>query len=237
TFGLYWGSNPEVNLVAIPNRNQGALLWQRAANRAVPLAPQEEVRYCAVSPDGRWVATGSHGTTLREGVGVKVWDAQSGQHVANLPLLGSDVRFSPDSKWLLTSEGGARLWRTGTWQEGPALGSSPNGSFGTFSPDSELLALSDVPGVVRLVWRATGKEVARLTATQQTRLIPQSSPTDGSQRTTAGSESEALHIFDLRAIREQLQALDLDWAAPPVPPAKKDPPPLQVTVDLGKFAR
>src|SRR5262249_11950865 len=134
TSGVYWGSNPEVDLVAIPNLDEGALLWQRAAKRTVPLARQEGVRYCAVSPNGRWVATGTHGT-LREGVGVKVWDAQSGEHVANLPLLvGSDVRFSPDSKWLLTSGGRARLWRTGTWQEGPALGSSSYGDFGMFSP-------------------------------------------------------------------------------------------------------
>ncbi len=237
TFGLTWGSNPEVNLVAIPNCNQGALLWQRAANRTLTLAPQEDVRHCAVSPDGRWVATGSHGT-LRDRVGVKVWDARSGQHVADLPLLvGSLVRFSPDSNWLLTSGGGARLWRTGTWKEGPALGSSSHGGFGTFSPDSELLALSDVPGVVRLVRAATGEEVARLTAPEQTRLWPQCFTPDGSQLITAGSESEALHIFDLRAIRNQLQALDLDWYAPPLPPVKKDPPPLLVTVDLGKFAR
>src|SRR5262249_19065108 len=129
TFGLSWGSNPEVNLVAIPNYNQGALLWQRAANRTLTLAPQEDVRFCAVSPDGRWAATGSHWPP-REGVGVKVWDARSGQHVANLPLLRGFVRFSPDSKWLLTSDGGARLWRTDTWQEGPALGRLSAESFG-----------------------------------------------------------------------------------------------------------
>jgi serine/threonine protein kinase/WD40 repeat protein len=235
TFGLRWGSDPDVNLVAIPNRDQGAFLWQRAAKRTLTLAPQEDVRFCDVSPDGRWVATASHWTP-REGAGVKVWDAQSGQRVANLPLLGGFVRFSPDSKWLLTSGGGARLWRTGTWQEGPALG-SPTGSFGMFSPDSELLALSDVPGVVRLVRTATGKELVRLTAPEQTRLVPQCFTPDGSQLITAGSESEALHIFDLRAIREQLQALDLDWDALPLPPAKKDPPALQVTVDLGQFAQ
>jgi serine/threonine protein kinase/WD40 repeat protein len=234
TFGLTWGSNPEVSLVAIPNLNKGALLWQRAANRTLTLAPQEDVRFCAVSPDGDWVATGSHSMRGPEGVGVKIWDPRSGQHVANLPLLGSLVRFSPDSKWLLTNSGAARLWRTGTWQEGPALGSS-HGDFGTFSPDTELLALSDVPGVVRLVRTATGQEVVRLTAPEQTRLIPQCFTPDGSQLITAGSESEALHIFDLRAIRHQLQALDLDWDAPPLAPAKKDALPLQVTVDIGKL--
>src|SRR5262249_21387206 len=85
TIGRVWGGNPEVNLVAIPNLDQGALLWQRAANRTLTMTPQVGVRFCAVSPDGRWVATGSHGTP-RDGVGVKVWDAQSGHHVMNLAL-------------------------------------------------------------------------------------------------------------------------------------------------------
>jgi tetratricopeptide (TPR) repeat protein len=128
---------------------------------------------------------------------------------------------------------GPRLWQTETWQEGSVLGSSFSGSFGTFSPDSKLLALADAPGVVRLVRTATGKEVARLTAPDQTRLWPQCFTADGSQLITMGIESEELHIFDLRAIREQLQALGLDWDAPPFPNAKKEPPPLQVTVDLG----
>src|SRR5262249_6623599 len=60
TFAVNWGSNPEVNLVAIPNGNEGALLWQRAAKRTLRLPQQEDVRFSAVSPDGRWVATGSH---------------------------------------------------------------------------------------------------------------------------------------------------------------------------------
>jgi serine/threonine protein kinase/WD40 repeat protein len=234
THAVYWGSSLDVHVVAIPNLSQGALLWHRTANHTITLAPQEGVRHCAVSPDGRWVATGSHGS-LRDGVGVKVWNAQSGQHVANLPVPGGSLRFSPDGKWLLTSPCGARIWRIGTWHEGPALGGPSSWSFGTFSPDSKLLALSDVPGVVRLLRTATGKEVARLTAPEQTSLVPQCFTPDGSQLITAGHVSEALHIFDLRAIRKQLQALKLDWGAPPFPPAKKDPPPLEVTVDLGMF--
>jgi WD40 repeat protein/tRNA A-37 threonylcarbamoyl transferase component Bud32 len=70
-----WGSSPDLNLIAIPKYNRGALLWQRAANRTLSLGPQYDVRNCAVSPDGRWVATGSH--WYREGAGAKVWDAQT----------------------------------------------------------------------------------------------------------------------------------------------------------------
>jgi WD40 repeat protein len=233
TYGVWWSSNPEVTLVTTPCPN-GAVLWQRAANRTLTLTPQGDVRFCAVSPDGRWVATGSW--WVGDGVAVKVWDAHSAKHVATLPVASrSAVRFSPDGKWLLTSGGGARIWRTDTWQQGPALRSDPRWSFGTFSSDSELLALDDVSGV-RLVRTATGNEVARLIDPEQAHLSPQCFTPDGSRLITSHSGGEALHIFDLRAIREQLQALKLDWDAPPFPPAAKDQPPLQVTGDLGPFA-
>jgi WD40 repeat protein/tRNA A-37 threonylcarbamoyl transferase component Bud32 len=237
TTGDRWGSSADLNIIAIPNYSRGALLWQRAANRTLPLGPQDDVRFCAVSPDGRWVATGTH--TFREGAGAKVWAAQSGQHVRDLPIAGgSQVGFSPDSTWLLTSCGGARIWRTGTWQAGPALGGPSSDTFGVFTPDSELLALSDVPSVVRLVRTTTGQEVARLTAPEQTRLGPQCFTPDGSLLITHGGESEALHIFDLRAIREQLRELGLDWSdepLPPRPPVAREP--LQITVELGDFLK
>jgi WD40 repeat protein len=211
-----WGSRPDLNLIAIPNYSRGALLWQRAANRKLCLAPQSDVRSCAVSPDGRWVATGSHWNFGP--VSAKVWDAHTGQHVVDLPVVGSTfVGFSPDSKWLLTSGGGARIWRTGTWQEGPPLGGVTSGGFGAFSADSELLALPDTPGSVRLVRAATSKEVARLTAPEQTPFSGLCFTPDGSQLITFGTESEALHLFDLGAIRRQLRDLGLDWSDEPLP--------------------
>jgi hypothetical protein len=224
------GFSSDMNIIAIPNFDQSALLWQRAANRTLRLAPQKDVRNCAVSPNGRWVATGSH--SHQAVVGAKVWDAQSGKHVADLPIAGGcTVGFSPDSKWLLTLGGGARIWRTGTWQEGPALG-GPYLISGAFAQEGELLSLSDAPGVVRLIQTATGKEVARLTGPEQTRLLPQCFTPDGSLLITQGTESEALHIFDLRAIRQQLRELGLDWSDEPLPAPAEEAPraPLDIRV-------
>src|SRR5262249_41221489 len=139
--------------------------------RQLHVGPQEDVRYCAVSPDGRWVATGSH--ELHQGPGAKIWDAQTGNLVQELPVAGlCSVRFSPDGKWLLTTGGGPRLWAVDAWKECPSLGSTPNSSSGAFTPDSKLLALGGVPGVVRLLLPQTGEEVARLTAPEPTRLRP-----------------------------------------------------------------
>jgi tetratricopeptide (TPR) repeat protein len=71
--------------------------------------------------------------------------------------------------------------------------------------------------VVRLVRTATGKEVARLTVPEPTRLGVVCFTPDGSQLITQGSENGGLHIFDLRAIRRQLREIGLDWSDEPLP--------------------
>jgi hypothetical protein len=56
---------------------------------------------------------------------------------------------------------------------------------------------------------------------------------DGSELITLGTESYALHIWDLRLIRQGLAKLNLDWDAPAYPPPPLPAPPLRVVVDLG----
>jgi hypothetical protein len=194
------------------------------------VGPQGDVRLAAVSPDGRWVATGSQGQ--QDGPGVKIWEARSGRHVKDLPAGVHGVpRFSPDGKWLLTSGAAPQLWAVGTWQEGPDLGGNPLNPGGAFSPDGKLLALGDAPGVVRLVRVDTGKEIARLTAPEPVGLGPCCFTPDGGQLITAGHDTQALHLFDLRALRAQLAELGLDWDAPPLPAAAPAPrEPLRVEI-------
>jgi serine/threonine protein kinase/WD40 repeat protein len=228
----FHGVSADGQVIATPTGN-GAVVRHRLDGRTVALGPQQDVRDCAVSPDGRWAATGSHGP---QSPGVKIWEAHSGKHVKDLPAgLHGLPRFSPDGKWLLTTGGGCRLWQVGTWQEGPDLGETPGSTWGAFAPDSKLLAVGDAPGVVRLVETGTGREIARLTAPEQARLAPCCFTLDGAQLITASPETRALHIFDLRAIRAQLVELGLDWDAPPLPPAVPGSrEPLQVEVEEGK---
>jgi serine/threonine protein kinase/WD40 repeat protein/Tfp pilus assembly protein PilF len=230
------GMTVDARYIVLCNHDRGALLWQREPNRKLTLGPQSDVYSCAVSPDGCWVATGSH--TLREGSGAKVWDAVSGRHVADLPVGGDceAVGFSPNGKWLVATGGAPRLWEVGTWKEGPALGGTAHNPCFAFSADGKLLALGDMPGVVRLVVPDTGKEVARLPAPEQTRLMPVCFTPDGGRLVTVGPETSAIHIFDLRAIRAQLADLHLDWEAPPLPPAPAEQlERLQVDIELGNF--
>jgi WD40 repeat protein/tetratricopeptide (TPR) repeat protein len=226
----HWSASLDGQTIAISNYDRGAVVLHRGPpQRTVRLGPQQDVRQCAVSPNGCWVATGSFTNT--DGFGVKVWEAATGCLVKALTLTGSDVAFSPDSRLLLTTGGGCRLWNVGTWTEGPAIG----GPTACFSPDSRLLAVEDSPGAIRLVSTDNGKLVVRLESPEQTRLIPRCFTPDSTSLIAVGVDTEALHIWDLREIRRGLADLGLDWDEPDYPAAggPTKAPPLQVTVDTG----
>jgi hypothetical protein len=228
-------STPDGSVISLITEEEVQVL-RLSEGKRLAIGPQEDVRYCALSPDGRWIATGSH--FLHRGDGCKVWDAATGRHVANIPVGGAcAVRFSPDGEWLATNSGGARIWKTGTWKEGPALGAPDNPNC-AFSTDGKLLALGDAPGVIRLLEPGTWREVARLTAPVATRLLPKCFTPDGGKLVAVGLDSEALHVFDLRAIRVGLRELGLDWETegdlPGAAPTAARPEPLQVKIEMGE---
>jgi WD40 repeat protein len=223
------GCSADGRVVAIPSGDRGVVLHR--PHRRVILEPREDVRSCAVSPDGRWVATGHHDN--RQGIGATVWDAQSGRAVKDFPVGGlCQVGFSLDGRWLLSTGGGFRLWKVGSWEEGPSL-AQPNSGF-AFTPDSRVLALAGGFSQLRLVEVDSGAEIARLTVPEQTRVGPLCFSPDGTQLVATGTESQLLYIWDLRALRAELKELGLDWDRPDYPPAAPATPgPLQVEVDGG----
>jgi eukaryotic-like serine/threonine-protein kinase len=207
------GSNVDGRVLAIPNYRQGALLINRDHfGPPLVLGPQFDVRQCAVSADGRWIATGNH--DVMQDAGCKIWDASSGKLIKELPVDGyCFVGFSPNGNWLVTTGGGCRLWKVGTWEEGPRVG----GNRFVFSADSQVLAVSDDSTFIRLVQPATGREYVRLDSPEQTRLWPKCFTPDGAQLICLGIDSQALHVWDLRVVRTQLAEMGLDWDQPPYP--------------------
>ena len=95
--------------------------------------------------------------------------------------------------------------------------------------------MEDSPGAIRLVRPQDRTELTRLEAPEETRLMPRCFTPDGTRLIAVGVETQALHIWDLRAIRAQLAALRLDWDLPPYPEAAEAGLPKAIEVRVGKL--
>lgn len=175
------------------------------------------VAYVALSPDSRWVATGTWG-----GKGVRVWNALDGTLVKELvpDSRRTQVGFSPDGRWLVAgTEREYRLWRVGSWELGWRWAREPTdlpGPF-AFTGDGRMLAIAQTRYVVQLADTVTGKKLAKLETPDPVHLCWLAFSPDGSQL-AAASESHAIQLWDLRSIRRELRTMKLDWDLPPYPP-------------------
>jgi eukaryotic-like serine/threonine-protein kinase len=206
-------------------RTHAVVLHGNYMERRTVLQPQHDVRGISITPDGQYAATFSHGG------GAKLWQVRDGQFIKELPVgtLTGGI-FSPDGQWLAVSGGsGGRILRVGTWAERHII--RWNGG-ATFSPDSRFLAVETGQGVIRLIDPSTGREKARLEAPIQEMAGWLGFTPDSTRLVASSDDGKAIHVWDLRLIRQQLVELDLDWEEPPYPPAP--PPqklaPLRVTV-------
>ncbi len=229
-------------VAVVPLYSSGALVVHRElSRRTLRLGPQYDVRHIHVSPDGRWVATGSH---FYDGFGplFKLWDADTGKLVANLPSEVDWTRFhgfSPDSRWLYVSGKEERRLEVASlvaspvqppipteektlspWQEGWRSEKVRLG--GAFSPDNRLRAYGSDEGNIRLVTPDTDEEIARLPSPEVGRISADGFSPDGTLFLAAGGETGSLYVFDLRRIRAQLAELGLDWGDAQPAMARRD---------------
>src|SRR5262249_29583018 len=104
-----FASDPTGRIVAKADFDNCAVV---TPERSFTVGPLIDCRYVAISPDGRWLATGSHGKN-----GVQVWSLPDARQVAHPMTDGfGGVRFSPDGKWLMTTNPPCRLWKVGSWR-------------------------------------------------------------------------------------------------------------------------
>jgi Tfp pilus assembly protein PilF len=198
---------------------------------------QPHLAHVAISPDGRWVATGTYNGG--PAAAVKVWDATTGACVRDLETeRDSLTAFSGDGRWLATATGREFcLWQVGTWQRSRVIardhaGSGPGAL--AFSPDSKVLAVARTSLLVQLLDLDTGEELATLAVPDPQRIFYLRFSADGSQL-VAGQDNQEIHVWDLRLIGRRLADLGLDRGWPSFPPVEptSPPPPLHVTVDRG----
>jgi eukaryotic-like serine/threonine-protein kinase len=190
------------------------------------LGPQPDVNFASVSPDGQWAATGTH----HEPGGIKIWDVGRRALVRDLDVGPSaQCVFSPDGRWLVARGGrAAKILSVGTWDERPLLDFQ---NVAVFSADSALLALEPVHGVISLLDPVSGQEKARLEDPNQSGAGFVFTP-DGTRLLAISNDTHAIHLWDLRLIRQRLAELGLDWDQPPYPASDHpETAPLRVKVD------
>jgi serine/threonine protein kinase/WD40 repeat protein len=205
-------------VIAMCRGPEGGLVF-RAGTPAVRrwLNPHDSVTSIAVSPDGRWVVTGS---TYR--TGIRLWEAATGRLVNDFAHLRERLihvnAFSPDGHWLLAgSTEGHILIETTDWTMQRHIGGDPpvQSTATTFSPDSRTIATVADSGEIMLLDVLTGGEQARLHDPAQVRIGRLLFEADGLRLIANSVDHAFIRIWDLGTIRRQLAALDLDWDSPP----------------------
>jgi serine/threonine protein kinase/WD40 repeat protein len=224
-------SSADSGVLAVSLFDGAIVLRADRPDAPIRLGPQDDVRCIAVSPNGRWIATGSHGGRQC----IKVWDAENGNCVREFPQTeGSAVEFSPDGGWLIKSSGHIQTWEVETWRSGVKLAKRGDGV--VFSPDGKLIAIGayDDEGV-RIVDFSSGRELAFLPDPQRhsANAMRFAGP-DGAKLVVIAGDHHALHVWDLPEIAKGLAEIGLKWDLPEFPP-KPDGnlAALKVIVDTG----
>lgn len=213
------------SLVTLHSNGTAALVFDLAnPSNPVTLGPVSNlVDSVALSPDGRLVAMG-----VAPGSEVQVWDVAGKRLVKELPMPASSsvkVTFSPDGRWLAASGGNEpvyRLYHTGSWELRFELTGSQEQlaepELGAFSPDGEIWAIGNPPYNTHLYSTATGRRFASLEPPHRALIASLAFSPDGATLAVMQRDS-VVQLWDLRYLRQELAALNLDWDLPAYPPA------------------
>jgi serine/threonine protein kinase/WD40 repeat protein len=242
--GLVIGPPRLLNLPLVPMRfdlagdgRTAAVVSEATHNVAVIDVESGEVRpfllgnpmasSVAVSPNGRWVAAGGWHAPAQQ-----LWDAHTGRMVKELKLGEiTDVFFSSDSRWLITSRHDEYcFWDVETGQPGLRIprDQEPYPGPVAFSRDGEMMAVELTPGVIGLLDWKTNRILARLEDPTRDRARFLCFSPDGAQLAVVAGYDKALHVWNLRRIRDHLAEMHLEGDWPAYPPAPPPAAPLHV---------
>ncbi len=122
------------------------------------------------------------------------------------------------------------LYDTENWKPGLRFS-----GLAQFSPDSRLLAVAVLTGIIRLLDIDRDMELAEFEDPRQRTIHSHLFSPDATRLITASDgvngADGGIHVWDLRAIRQGLKELDLDWDMPDYAPASPLPTtPLRIEV-------
>ncbi|HEB79890.1 MAG TPA: hypothetical protein ENI79_05400, partial [Rhodospirillales bacterium] len=211
--GLASLSGNDAKLAISAGASRVVVLDLNAADKPTYVGTHSRLHFVALNHDGSRLATSTW-----HGDGVKVWDVFGGKLVYKLPTASATrVEFSPDGGQLITSNGAENcIWDAKT---GRRLHRLPRtglpGVPGTieFSPDGTILAMSGQRWTVRLYETSTMRPLGIFTAPDALPIyrFGVAFTPDGTRLVTSTERAMTVNTWDLRAIREQLATMNLDW--------------------------
>jgi WD40 repeat protein len=183
---------------------------------AVLLGQQRSALAVAVSPDGKYVASGNwHGND-----GVWIWNTRTVAVVKRIPMALVKLNWSPDGRWVSvtgTTDGHVfklLLLEAGSWRvrhESEALASAGHCAF---SPDSRLVAFICNDGrAIRLHEIESFRQLATLEAPHHGQAVWLAFSPDG-DRLAAQEYRQGIQLWDLTRLRAELRQRGLDWESP-----------------------
>jgi serine/threonine protein kinase/WD40 repeat protein len=203
------------------------------------LGTHEGLNCVALSRDSRWaVSVGHTGDPIAGEDVIRIWDVARGTVVLSFPLpVGQypGAAFSPDGRWLVTGVRSEYCFReVGSWEVRVRLPREPRSIHCriAFSGDGQLLALGQGYNRIDLRDAATLRHLATLEMPGRANLTGLSLSSDGTRLAAAMNWNE-IALWDLRRLRRELAALDLDWEMPTYPSAAHAGEPVQaLTVEI-----
>lgn len=211
-----WGIDRREQVIAAPNFDGGTLILHRDSNRRddwseVHTPAQRDVRFVAVSPDGRWVVAGSHVSGS-----ISVYSATTGELHRELRREGGFPKFSPDGRWLAVAKfrGVVELFRVEDWE---SQGERP-GICGIFSSDGQLMAIGTNLGEIELLATDPFRRVAMLEIPDRSPVHPVTFCANGRALIAMLGENRRGLYLDLAGLRSELREMGLDWDWPDLRP-------------------
>jgi WD40 repeat protein len=179
-------------------------------NRLFVTGPHPGVQFVSLSPDARWVVTGSEADRQ-----LRIWNATNIQEVLALPG-GSRPKaaFSPDGKWFAAFGVGFELREVGgDWPRVPLFRDqehTPVLGAAAFSPDGRTLAVVTDVRAVHLIDLRSLQTLAVLRPPGATEIHALAFSPDGTRLATVG-DAVRLRVWNLPVLRQQLSGFGLDW--------------------------
>jgi serine/threonine protein kinase/WD40 repeat protein len=195
----------------LPN-GQIVVMDAKTPGKQVEVKCSKRERHVALSPTARWAAVGN----WRGNEGASVWDLNTNERVWQLPpgSESSRVGFSPDGRWLVTSEQDKyRFWQVGSWTPGlviPRDRLEPTPGPLAFSRDGRMLAIGRSAWTVQLIDQATGRELATLSAPDPQHINSLCFSPDAGLLAVA-TDNHVIQLWDLELIRTVLREMNLDY--------------------------